>query len=49
MKKTVILSYKKRREDVNKIVGNFNRDDYQMLLDRDACQSFNRFHEAIHS
>jgi transcriptional regulator of NAD metabolism len=44
----VELSYKKRREDVNKIVGNFNRDDYQTLLDRDACQSFNQFHEAIH-
>jgi hypothetical protein len=45
----VEMSYKKRQEDVNKIVGNFTKNDYQTLLDRDACQSFNQFHEAIHS
>ncbi len=45
----VELSYKKRQEDVNKIVGKFEKDDYQTLLDRDACQSFNHFHESIHN
>lgn len=44
----VELSYKKRLQEVNKIVGNFNRDDYQTLLDSDKCQSFNQFHESIH-
>ena len=41
-------AYKKRRDQVNKIVGNFNRVDYQMLLDSDKCNSFNVFHNAIH-
>ena len=41
-------SYKKRRDQVNKIVGNFNRADYQMLLESDKCNSFNVFHNAIH-
>lgn len=45
----VELPYKKKRDQVNRIVGNFNQDDYLMLLESDKCQSFNRFHESIHS
>jgi hypothetical protein len=42
------LTYKKRQDEVNKIVGKFKQEDYQMLLDSDKCQSFNHFHAAIH-
>jgi hypothetical protein len=45
----VNLSYKKRKDEVNKIVGKFKQEDYMMLLESDKCQSFNQFHEAIHN
>jgi hypothetical protein len=41
--------YRKRQGEMDALIAKFNRRDYEAFLESDKCQSFNQFHDAIHS
>ena len=43
------LSYRKHEGDIEALAKLIDRADFESLLKRDKCQSFNQFHESIHS
>jgi hypothetical protein len=42
-------NYQKHKGDIEAFTHHFDRDAIEILLQRDKCNSFNVFHEAIHS
>ena len=45
--KLVDKKYGKHAEDINQIVNQISKEDYEVLLARNKCNSFNTFHETI--
>jgi len=45
--KLVDKNYGKHASDTNTITGKLTKEDYEILLARDKCNSFNTFHETI--
>jgi Domain of unknown function (DUF4276) len=41
--------YKKHEGDIEAILNLTDKTDFENLLNKDKCQSFNQFHEAIHN
>jgi len=39
--------YRKKKEDIEKITSQLSKQDYETLLARNKCNSFNTFHETI--
>lgn len=42
-------NYQKHKGDIEKLVHHFDKENIKTLLERNKCNSFNIFHEAIHS